>query len=112
MTEVNIGALTGSTTYTGSLGTTNIDNLYKFTINSPGSFKFAIDDLSGNADIFLLNKAGTIIKSSSNSDKTADTISAEGLLAGEYTIRVLQISGDIKYTLNLAQVSQIGRAHV
>ena len=105
MTELNIGALTGSKSYTGSVGTTNIDNLYKFNINSPGSFQFSLNDLSGNADIFLLNKAGAIIKTSSNSDKTAETISAEGLSAGEYTIRVLQISGDIKYTLNLAQVS-------
>jgi len=40
MAELNIGALTGSKSYTGSVGTTNIDNLYKFTINSPGSFKF------------------------------------------------------------------------
>ena len=101
MTELNIGALTGSKSYTGSVGTTNIDNLYKFNINSPGSFQFSLNDLSGNADIFLLNKAGAIIKTSSNSDKTAETISAEGLSAGEYTIRVLQISGDIKYTLNL-----------
>ena len=76
MTELNIGALTGSKSYTGSVGTTNIDNLYKFTINSPGSFKFAIDDLSGNADISLLNQAGAIIKISSNSDKTTETISA------------------------------------
>jgi nucleoid-associated protein YgaU len=105
MTELNIGAFTGSKSYTGSLGTTNIDNLYKFNISSPGSFQFSLNGLSGNADIFLLNQAGAIIKSSSNSDKTAETISAEGLSAGEYTIRVLQISGDIKYTLNLAQVN-------
>ena len=105
MTELNIGAFTGSKSYTGSLGTTNIDNLYKFNISSPGSFQFSLNGLSGNADIFLLNQAGAIIKSSSNSDKTAETISAEDLSAGEYTIRVLQISGDIKYTLNLAQVN-------
>ncbi|MEG3886804.1 PPC domain-containing protein, partial [Microcoleus sp. herbarium19] len=105
MAELNIGALTGSKSYTGSVGTANTDNLYKFNINSPGSFQFSLNNLSGNADIFLLNQAGAIIKSSSNSDKTAETISAEGLSAGEYTIRVLQISGDIKYTLNLAQVS-------
>jgi len=83
MTELNMGGFTDSTTYKGSVGTTDIDNLYKFNINSPGSFQISLNGLSGNADISVLNKASAIIKSSS---------SIEGLSAGEYTIRVLQIS--------------------
>ncbi|MGL5062524.1 MAG: S8 family serine peptidase [Microcoleus sp.] len=102
MTELNIGALTDSTSYTGSIGTTNIYDLYKFNITSPGSFKFAIDNLSGNADIFLLNNSGATIYSSTNPGNAAETINADSLIAGEYTLKVLQVTGDIKYTLNLA----------
>jgi Subtilase family/Domain of unknown function (DUF4114)/Bacterial pre-peptidase C-terminal domain/LGFP repeat len=102
MAELNIGALTDSKSYTGSVGTTNIFDLYKFNITSPGSFKFAIDDLSGNADIFLLNNSGTTLYSSTNAGTGAETISADSLVAGEYSIKVLPITGDIKYTLNLA----------
>ena len=57
--------------------------------------------MSGNADISVLNKASAIIKSSS---------SIEGLSAGEYTIQVLPISGDIKYTLNLAELNSPKKA--
>jgi hypothetical protein len=105
MAELNIGALTDSKTYTGSVGTTNIYDLYKFNITSPGSFKFAIDGLSGNADVFLLNNSGATLYSSTNAGNAAETISADSLVAGDYTLKVLQITGDIKYTLNLAPTS-------
>jgi hypothetical protein len=105
MTELNIGALTGSTSYTGSVDTTNIFDLYKFNINSPGSFKLSIDGLSGNADVFLLNSSGATLYSSTNAGTDAETISADSLVAGDYSVKVLQISGDIKYTLNLAPTS-------
>jgi Subtilase family/Domain of unknown function (DUF4114)/Bacterial pre-peptidase C-terminal domain/LGFP repeat len=101
MAELNIGALTDSKSYTGSVGTTNIFDLYKFNINSPGSFKFAIDGLSGNADIFLLNNSGTTLYSSTNAGTGAETISVDSLVAGDYAVKVLPITGDIKYTLNL-----------
>jgi hypothetical protein len=39
MSETNIGALTGSKTYTGTVDSTNIFHLDKFNINSPGSFQ-------------------------------------------------------------------------
>src|SRR4028119_2019801 len=105
MTELNIGALTDSTSYTGSVDTTNIFDLYKFNINSPGSFKLSIDGLSGNADVFLLNNSGATLYSSTNAGTDAETISADSLVAGEYSVKVLQITGDIKYTLNLAPTS-------
>jgi hypothetical protein len=105
MTERNIGALTGSTSYTGSVDTTNIFDLYKFNINSPGSFQLSIDGLSGNADVFLLNNSGATLYSSTNAGNAAETISADSLVAGDYTLKVLQITGDIKYTLNLAPTS-------
>ncbi|WP_228042584.1 S8 family serine peptidase [Tychonema sp. LEGE 07196] len=105
MTELNIGALTDSTSYTGSVDTTNIFDLYKFNINSPGSFKFAIDSLNGNADVFLLNSSDATIYSSTNPGTGAEIISAESLVAGDYTLKILHISGDIKYTLNLVPTS-------
>ncbi|MGB3267590.1 MAG: DUF4114 domain-containing protein, partial [Microcoleus sp.] len=105
MAELNIGALTDSNSYTGSVDTTNIYDLYKFNINSPGSFKFAIDGLSGNADIVLLNDSGETLYSSTNAGTGAETISADSLVAGEYTLKVSQVTGDIKYTLNLVSTS-------
>jgi hypothetical protein len=83
MTEFNIGTLTGSTSYTGSVDTTNIFDLYKFNINSPGSFKLSIDGLSGNADVFLLNNRGATLYSSTNAGNAAETISADSLVAGD-----------------------------
>ncbi|MEG3968865.1 DUF4114 domain-containing protein, partial [Microcoleus sp. T2B6] len=105
MAELNIGALADGKTYTGSVGATNIYDLYKFNITSPGSFQFSIDGLSGNADVFLLNSSGETLYSSTNAGTSAETISVDSLLAGDYSVKVLQISGDIKYTLNLAPTS-------
>src|SRR4028118_591870 len=105
MAELNIGALTDSTSYTGSVDTTNIFDLYKFNINSPGSFKLSIDGLSGNADVFLLNSSGATLYSSTNAGTDAETINVDSLVAGDYSVKVLQISGDIKYTLNLEPTS-------
>ncbi|MEG3976280.1 DUF4114 domain-containing protein, partial [Microcoleus sp. herbarium8] len=105
MAELNIGALTDSNSYTGSVDTTNIYDLYKFNINSPGSFKFAIDGLSGNADIVLLNDSGATPYSSTNAGNAAQTISADSLVAGDDTLKVWQVTGDIKYTLNLVSTS-------
>ncbi|MEG5140914.1 PPC domain-containing protein, partial [Microcoleus sp. A6-C6] len=105
MTELNIGSFTDSTSYTGSVDTTNIFDLYKFNINSPGSFKFAIDSLNGNADVFQSNSSGATLYSSTNAGTSAEIISADSLVAGDSTLKVLQISGDIKHTLNLAPTS-------
>ncbi|MCU0545044.1 MAG: DUF4114 domain-containing protein [Oscillatoriaceae cyanobacterium Prado104] len=110
MTELNIGALTDSKSYTGSVGAANIFDLYKFNIASPGNFKFAIDNLSGNADIFLLNSSGTMLYSSTNAGNAADTIITDSLIAGDYTLKVLQVTGDIKYTLNLAETNTLQAA--
>ncbi|MEG4225743.1 PA14 domain-containing protein [Microcoleus sp. N9_B2] len=105
MAELNIGALTDSNSYTGSVDTTNIYDLYKFNINSPGSFKFAIDNLSANADIVLLNDSGATLYSSTNAGNAAQTISADSLVAGDDPLKVLQVTGDIKYTLNLVSTN-------
>ena len=89
MTELNIGALTGSTSYTGSVDTTNIFDLYKFNINSPGSFQLSIDGLSGNADVFLLNSSGETLYSSTNAGTDAETISVDSLY--QFSKALLQI---------------------
>jgi hypothetical protein len=44
MSETNMGALTGSKTYTGTVDSTNIFHLDKFNINSPGSFPSQISN--------------------------------------------------------------------
>jgi Domain of unknown function (DUF4114)/Subtilase family len=50
----------------------------------------------------LLNNSGTTLYSSTNAGTGAETISADSLVAGDYAVKVLPITGDIKYTLNLA----------
>jgi len=80
MAELNIGALTGSTTYTGSVGTTNID--------TPKIFEFSPNVLSGNADVFLLNSSGATLYSSTKAGTGAETISADSLVAGDYSVKV------------------------
>ena len=100
MSETNMGALTGSKTYTGTVDSTNIFQLYKFNITNPGSFQLSLNGLTSNADVLLLNSSGTTLHASAQTGTGAETISVDNLIAGDYAVKVLQISGNTNYNLS------------
>jgi subtilisin family serine protease len=93
----------GSTasTFSDWVGSTDTNDYYRFTLGATSNFNLTLNGLSSDADVQLLNSAGSVITSSTNSGTTADTISSQ-LAAGTYYIRVYPYSGSTNYNLNVS----------
>lgn len=93
-------------TFSDWVGSSDVDDFYKFSLTSRSSLNIVIDGLSANADLQLIkdnNGNGSIdkndvIASSTQSGNTSESI-LETLNAGNYFIRVYSKSGDTKYNL-------------
>ncbi|HYD64540.1 PPC domain-containing protein [Azospirillum sp.] len=92
--------LTG-TDWVGTVrGTTDID-VYKFSTIASGKAFFELTNMTGDADLELLDSTGRTLRRSSTSGSTPDTFNY-GLGAGTYYVRVRPDGGaETSYTLNL-----------
>ncbi|WP_335167555.1 pre-peptidase C-terminal domain-containing protein, partial [Nostoc sp.] len=104
--SINIGALA---TYQDFVGTADTNDYYKFTIFSKSSINASLSNLSADANLQLLNSAGTVIGSSNNPGSASEEI-YRSLDAGTYYIRAYQASGNTNYNLNIfaSQITQTG----
>jgi subtilisin family serine protease len=106
--DINLGTYTGRSEYTGYVGTDDLDDYYRFSIDSPGHLQFALRNLTANADIELLNVNREVLASSSQSG-TNDEYSSYDLASGTYFMRVLNDNeGGTNYNLvlNLDQAGE------
>ncbi len=101
-TAYNIGALTGSRTFSDFVGTNDTNDYYRFTLNSRSNFSLSLSGMSADADVHILNASGSVIASSTAASANNESIS-KTLDAGNYYVRVYQYSGDTNYTLTLNQ---------
>ncbi len=96
--------------YKTALDISNLDNwvgfgdaadFYKLTMTNAGTLTLGLTGLTGNADLSLLNSAGTAIKTSANTGTTPESINNVLLLAGTYYVKVAAGTGvnDAAYTL-------------
>lgn len=100
----------GSSEVRDFVGTTDPVDLYRFILDRPSNAIVAIDGLSADADLELiedLNGNGLlesleIFAESSEFGTAAETIAIDGLAAGTYFVRVSQFEGDTNYTLMLS----------
>jgi len=76
-------------------------DFYKLTMTNAGTLTLVLAGLSGNADLSLLNSTGTVLKTSSNTGTTPETINNVALLAGTYYVKVAAgfWVNDASYTL-------------
>jgi serine protease len=101
----NIDPITGIQTFRDYVGKADANDYYQFNLSTPGSLNLVLNGLSSDANLQVLNSAGTVIGSSSNLGTTAESISLSGLAAGNYYILVNQSSGDTNYNLSLSGAS-------
>ena len=76
------------TVITGSVGSTDIDDYYKFVANASGTATFALTGLSQDIDLSLYNSSGTCIKQSLNFNSDTEWISYTVAAGSTYYIRV------------------------
>jgi subtilisin family serine protease len=100
-TARNIGTLSGTQSFSDWVGSTDTNDFYRFSLSQSSNFNLSLNGLSADADVQLLNSAGTILASSSNYGSASEAISR--LLASDtYYIRVYPFTGNTSYTLSLS----------
>ncbi len=77
-------------------------DFYKLTMTNAGTLTLGLTELSGNANLALLNSAGGVLKTSANSGITSEAIDKLALQAGTYYVKITPGSNvsDAYYTLS------------
>jgi hypothetical protein len=106
-TARNLGAL-ASTTITGFVGTSNLNDYYVFTVSARSTFSLSLTGLSADADVELLQDRygdkirhpADLLAISQNWGIANESITAS-LSAGTYYAHVYRYSGNTNYALSL-----------
>ena len=96
----NLGTVSGNITRTGFVGSSDTNDYYRFSVSNSSNFTLALNGLSADADVQLLNSSGVVLQSSAAGGSSPESISRL-LAAGDYYVRVHQFSGDTNYNLSL-----------
>ncbi|WP_198805169.1 pre-peptidase C-terminal domain-containing protein [Leptolyngbya sp. BL0902] len=97
----NLGTLTSPQTFTDFVGSVDTNDYYRFYVGSTSNFSLSMAGMSADADVRLLNSAGTVLASSANGGTTAESISRQ-LTTGTYYVQVYPFGGaNTNYTLTL-----------
>ena len=104
-TARNIGALSSATqTFTDSVGSSDTNDFYRFTLANSSNFSLLLNGLSADADVQLYNGSGVLIQTASAGSTAPDSINRQ-LAAGTYFVRVYPFSGNTNYNLSLTATS-------
>ncbi|MCU0534488.1 MAG: pre-peptidase C-terminal domain-containing protein [Hydrococcus sp. Prado102] len=111
-TARNVGSLSGTRTFNDAVNTSDTNDYYRFNLTNNSNFSLTLNGLGADANVQLLNSAGSILSSSSNTGKTAESISAT-LNAGDYFVRVfpngsISTNYQISLTANAVPVDGAG----
>ncbi|MFN9630062.1 MAG: S8 family serine peptidase [Cyanobacteriota bacterium] len=100
-TARNIGTLSGAQSFSDWVGSTDTNDFYRFSLSQSSNFNLSLNGLSSDADVQLLNSAGSVLVSSTNGSNASESISRL-LAADTYYIRVYPYSGNTSYSLSLS----------
>lgn len=106
----DLGVLTNAQTVSDSVGDTNTEDIYRFTLSATNNLSLQLTGLSADADLELIRDAnnngaidsGDVLDRSNNSNANSETIDRRNLAAGNYFVRVYQFEGNTNYSLNLS----------
>jgi hypothetical protein len=93
---IAVGSSTNS--YTDSVGSTDTNNYYCFSLANSGNFNLGLTGMTADADVQLLNSSGSVIASSLRGGSNPERITRQ-LSAGTYYIRVYCYTGNTNYNL-------------
>jgi len=97
----NLGALVGGQSVSDWVGGFDSNDYYRFTLAQTSAVTLSLSGLAANADLELLDGAGTVLRSATGAGTAAEAISVS-LAAGDYAVRVFANGGDTGYNLSLA----------
>ena len=87
------------------VSTTDTDDFYRFTLAGRSSLNLTLGGLSGNADLRLLDNAGSVIQSSLNQATLPESINRV-LGAGTYYVQVSLGAGSVSANYSLSSQAQ------
>ncbi|MFN6514476.1 MAG: PPC domain-containing protein [Nostoc sp. CreGUA01] len=90
-----------SGTFQDTVGASDTDDYYQFNVTQTLSFNASLSPSSADADLYLLNSNGSIIRSSTLSSTNIDFISNVSLIAGTYYLRVDGLTSNTSYKLKM-----------
>ena len=77
----------------GAVGFGDSADVYKLTMANAGTLTLGLTGLSGNANLFLLNAYGSLLKYSANPGAADEAINNAALLAGTYYVKITPGAG-------------------
>ena len=99
----NIGALTATpVSFSNFVGATDTQDYWRFTLSGTSDINIGLTGLTADADVQLLNSAGTVIASSTRGGTNSEDIHFNARPAGTYYARVFRFSGNTNYNLRLS----------
>jgi trimeric autotransporter adhesin len=109
----NIGLLQGRKTYGDTLTGTGNFSRYEFTLAANTTLSAALSGTGGDADLFLFDNQGNVVKSSITTGNQ-EYLSVAGLAAGTYDAYVYESGvGSTSYSLSLtASTASVGTTNV
>ncbi len=108
---ISLGALSASVPTIQRTGTVNSTSdrtdYYSFTLGATTDVRVNLSGLSGDADLVLEDSFGRLITSSSQSGNFFENLTASGLVAGTYSIRVFTgtATANANYLLAVSQAA-------
>lgn len=108
--ETNLGTLSGTRTFSDTVGNTDTTDTYRFSLGATSTtFNITLTGLSADADVRLIQDtnnngfvdAGEAINTSSYGGTTSEWI-GRALSAGNYLVQVSQYSGNTNYHLSIS----------
>ena len=107
-TATDLGELSAATEVGMQLGTVDVDgdhkDYYEFTVDAPRQMQMTLTGLSANADLYLEQEEGYVLRRSISASDSDDSITM-ALAAGTYFLRVTaEASGTISYQLRYGPV--------
>lgn len=105
----NLGTLSGQRNLSDNLSLNDVDDLYRFSLNTTSDLQLTLTGLTSNADLFLIRDAnnngvvdsGDVLQSSTLVGSLSEFISLAGLAAGNYFVGVRGYGNTTNYTLSL-----------
>ena len=108
-TACNLGNLQASQNFSDFVGSSDPEDLYRFSLDSTSNFRLSLSGLSADADIYLVQDSNgdgaltfdELVASSMRAGNSPEAIAVNNLVAGDYAIWVSQFSGDTNYRLQI-----------
>ncbi len=108
-TATNLGTLAGRRVVNGSVSSTDLVDIYRFSTDAISDVRLTLTGLSSDADLYLIQDrnnnglidAGETIEYSILSGASSESINLSKLAIGTYFVAVERYSGSTNYTLTL-----------